>query len=63
MLFEVGEINIDFLKDNNFFLYVILNYVKCYFYFYAWLNYILHEKYVRTFSFVYNKKNEGIMFL
>ena len=59
-----SEINTNFLKENNFFLYVILNYVKFYFCFYAWIKYILHEKYVRTFSFVYNKKkNRYIMFL
>ena len=35
----------------------ILNDVKCYFNFSTWSNtHILHEKYVRIFSFAYNRK-------
>ena len=40
----------------TFFLYVIFKYVKDYFCFYAWIKYILNEKYIKTFFFDYNKK-------
>ena len=40
-------------------LMYILNDVKCYFNFSTWSNrHILHEKYVRIFSFAYNRKIE-----
>ena len=61
MLFEVREVDTSSLKENIFFFYVILNYVKCYFCFTSWIEYILYEKNVRIFSFVYNRKYEDIM--
>ena len=62
MSFKVREININFLKENISFLHVILNYIKCYFCFFAWFKNILHKKYVKTFSFAYNRKYGDIMF-
>ena len=53
--FKVKEINaVVFLFLNNKFLYASFGNVLSYYSFYAWIKYVLHEKYVRTLYFVYN---------
>ena len=52
--FEVREINTVIIIFRNKFLYTSFGNILSYYSFYAWIKYVLHEKYVRTLYFIYN---------
>ena len=54
--FEVREINAVIIFFRNKFLYTSFGNILSYYSFYAWIKYILHEKYVITLYFVYNRE-------
>ena len=53
--FKVWEINAVVFFRNKF-LYTSFGNVLSYYSFYAWMKYVLHEKYVRILYFVYKKE-------
>ena len=59
--FKVREI-IAVVFFRNKFLYTLFENVLSYYSFYAWIKYVLYEKYVRTLYFVYNKEMEILCF-
>ena len=54
--FKVREINAVIIFFINKFLYTSFGNILNYYSFYAWIKCVLHEKYVRTLYFVYNRE-------
>ena len=54
-VFKVREINVVVFFINKF-LYTSFRNFSNYYLFYAWIKYVLHEKYVKTLYFVYNRE-------
>ena len=53
--FKVKEINVVFFFSKQI-LYKSFGNVLSYYSFYAWIKYVLHEKYVRSLYFFYNRE-------